>query len=156
MSSQNVELVRSLQPADADLVKMFVDDAPMPTGFTPDISKFADGFPVEFVSNLPGAERPTYHGLEGFVAGWRDWLEPYASYRARAEEFIDAGDRVVVLIRVRATTARDGVAVDHEPAAVWTIADGKVVALGLYLDRDAAFREAGLAADARPVEQPRR
>ena len=156
MSSENVELVKSLQPADADLVEMFVHDAPIPAEFAPDVSLFADRFPIQFVSNLPGAERPTYYGLEGFAAGWQDWLEPYASYRASAEEFIDAGDRVLVLISVRATTARDGVAVDHEPAAVWTIADGKVAGIGLYLDRDSAFREAGLQADTRSAEQPRR
>ena len=80
--------------------------------------------------------------------GWRDWLEPYASYWMTTEEFIDAGDKVVVLIKVRATTARDGVVVEHDPAVVWTLADGKVVAVRLYLEREDALREAGRGAEA--------
>ena len=61
-----------------------------------------------------------------------------------------------MLIQVKATTARAGVVVEHEPAAVWTLADGKVVAVRLYLDRANALREAGLSSRAEAVEEPRR
>ncbi len=156
MSSQNVEIVKSLQPAEADLVETFGDDAALPLGTPDELSGFADDFEVEFVSNIRGAERLTYRGLDGLVAGWRDWLEPYASYLMSTDEYIDAGDKVVVLIRIRATTARDGVVVEHAPAAVWTVGDGKVVAVQLYLGQEDALREAGLSPRGEAVEEPRR
>ena len=135
--------MRSLQPTDVDLVEMFRGDAP-PLGPAPgDPSPFTDDFLVEFVASSPLAERITGQGLDGFVNGWRDWLEAYATYRISVEEYIDAGDKVVVLIKVRATTARDGVVVEHDPAVVWTLANGRVVAVRMYLDREDALREAG-------------
>ena len=156
MSAENVEIVRSLQVDDVDMVELFKNDN-LDAVYPPEeLSPFADDFQVQFVSAVPGAGRPTYEGLEGFVAGWRDWLEPWKSYRVSVDDLIDAGDRVVTLIRVEGKTARDGVTVHHEPAAVWSLAGGKVVSLDLYLDRDEAFREAGLPLADSPVQEPRR
>jgi ketosteroid isomerase-like protein len=135
--------VRSLQPTDVDLVEMFSGDA-TPFGAPPaGPLPFADDFLVEFISNVPGVGRITRRGLDGFVDGWRDWLEAYGTYRISAEEYIDGGDKVVVLIKVRATTARGGVVVEHDPAVVWTLANGSVVAVRMYLEREEALREAG-------------
>jgi ketosteroid isomerase-like protein len=156
MSAENVELVRTLQPAEADLVEVMADAPDVSAEYEVNDPRFADDFHVEFISATPGVMRPSYEGLAGFVAGWREWLEPYASYWMTTEEFIDAGDRVLVLVKVQAKTARDGVKVEHSPAAVWTVADGKAAAVRLYLDRDTAFAEAGLPRDAKPVQEPRR
>lgn len=156
MSAENVEIVRSLQVDGVDLVELFENDTLDEVYPPEELSPFADDLKVEFVSPVAGSEPATYKGLEGFVAGWRDWLEPWQSYRVSVEDLIDAGDCVVTLIRVEGKTARDGVAVQHEPAAVWTLAGGKVVSIGLYLDRADAFREAGLPAPDSPVEEPRR
>ncbi len=98
---------------------------------------------MEFISNVPGVPPITRRGVDGFVDGWRDWLEAYGTYRISAEEYVDAGDKVVVLIKVRATTARGGVVIEHDPAVVWTLENGKVVAVRMYLERDDALREAG-------------
>jgi ketosteroid isomerase-like protein len=46
------------------------------------------------------------------------------------------------MIRVKAQTVRDSVVVEHEPAGVWSIRDGKICRIRLYLDRDDALREA--------------
>jgi hypothetical protein len=145
VSSENVEIVRSVQPSGVDLVEL-VGPQESTLGIGPEHAElFADDFEVHFVSNLAELGRSSYHGLEGFLAGWRDWLEAWASYWIWADEFIDAGDRVVVLIRVEGKTARDAVTVTHEPAAVWTLADGRVIGIDLYLNRDDAFRGAGLS-----------
>jgi ketosteroid isomerase-like protein len=79
------------------------------------------------------------------VEGWRDWLTPWASYRIDAEDFIDAGDEVVVFARIKARTARDGVLVEHSPAAVWTIREGKVAGIRFLLERSEALEAAGLS-----------
>ena len=143
MSAENVELVKLLQPAEADLVEIFVKgSAELPELYAPDLERLGNDFVVEFISATPGVTRPTYRGFEGFAEGWRDWLEPWESYWMTTEEYIEAGDKVVALIRVTARTARDGVAVEHAPAAVYTIEDGKLVRVRLYLDRDTALAEA--------------
>jgi ketosteroid isomerase-like protein len=86
----------------------------------------------------------SYRGIEGLIEGWRDWLTPWESYRLEVEEFIDAGDQVLELVRVRARTSRHGVDVEHRPAAVWTVEDGVVVAVHFFLERPEAFGFAGL------------
>ena len=83
-------------------------------------------------------------GLLGFAESWRDWLEPWSSYYIEAEEFIDAGDEVVSLTRVRARTTRDAVAVEHRPGAVWSLRDSKIVRRR-FSDRDEALEAAGLS-----------
>jgi ketosteroid isomerase-like protein len=60
------------------------------------------------------------------------------------DEFVDAGDKVVTLVRIRGRTSRDGVEVEHRPAAVWTVGDGQVTAVTFFLDRDEAFEFAGI------------
>jgi ketosteroid isomerase-like protein len=156
LSAENVALVKALQPPAADLVELFVKQGLAPdstVGAEP--SPFAPDLHVEFVSQ-PDADRLTYRGVEGFVRGWQDWLEPWASYWTTAEEFIDAGDSVVVMVKVSAKTARGGVAVEHAPATIWTIKEGKVVSLRFYLDRDDALREAGIPSPERSAEEPSR
>jgi ketosteroid isomerase-like protein len=144
MSRENVELVKHLSPTGVDLVELFVTDQegdePLVSGSS---DTFADDFQVRFISGEPGWDME-HRGAEGLIAGWREWLEPWESYRMDTEELLDAGDEVVTLIRVRARTARDGVVVEHSPAAVWSISEGKVVAIRFYLEREQAMKAAGL------------
>jgi len=156
MSRENVELVRDLQPVDVDLVQLFGPDETFnaaPFGAT---DRFEPDFEVRFIADQPGLGAIERKGLDGFVAGWREWLEPWASYRIDVDDIIDAGDDVLVLIRVRAQTARDGVEMEHSPAAVWTIRDGRVSALRLYLNRERAFEAAGAAKGATSENLPDR
>jgi hypothetical protein len=85
-----------------------------------------------------------YKGTEGLTAGWREWLLPYHSYCISAEEYLDAGEHVVMHARVSARTERDGVAIEHRPSSVWTFEEGKIKAVRFFLDRDEALRFAGL------------
>ena len=112
----------------------------------PDIAAFASDFEVSFLPGTGGAfTRASYQGVGGLIEGWRNWLAAWASYRVEAEDFIDAGDEVVVLVRVRGRTARDGVTVEHSPAAVWSIRGGKIAGLRFYLERDEALEAVGLS-----------
>jgi ketosteroid isomerase-like protein len=62
------------------------------------------------------------------------------------EEFIDGGgDDVLMLAHVRARTLRDGVQIEHAPAAVCTLADGRIGQLAFYLDRAEALEAVGLS-----------
>jgi ketosteroid isomerase-like protein len=141
VSAENVQLVKDIQPSDVDLVELFGAAAESELPFTAEEIRFTDDFHVEFVSATPGTARPTFRGFSGLLEGWRDWLEPYSSYQIRAEQFIDAGDEVVVMIRVQGVTARDGVSVEHCPAGVWTVRDGELARLRLYLERNDALAD---------------
>lgn len=144
MSHENVELVKALQPTDVDLVELFTrDEALQARPFNAGPGVFDPSFEVSWISNEPGVQLE-YRGAEGLVAGWREWLEPWASYRMRTEEVIDAGEHVLAYVHIDGRTMRDGVLVEHSPAAVWTIRDGKVVALRFYLDREQAMTAAGV------------
>jgi ketosteroid isomerase-like protein len=142
MSQENVELVKSLQPTDVDLVEVFASDEVATQAMVDAFAGvFGEDFAAQFISSE--MELPEYRGVGGFIAAWGDWLAPWASYRIEAERFIDAGDDVVVLARIRGRTARDGVTVEHTPAAIWSLREGKVVALRFYLDREEALKAAG-------------
>ncbi len=131
-------------PDEIDLVEVLNSDDPI-TGFTgtPTGAVAAD-VEVIFEPSSTGGPRLTYDGLAGLVEGWRDWLLPWHSYHVKIEEFIDAGDQVVVPVLVRARTERHGVEMEHRPASVWRVQDGKVVAVHFFLDQGEAARFAGL------------
>src|SRR2546423_8258137 len=106
MSQADVEIVKRVWPGEIDLVE-FVDaglrfGAEAAELLTPDTE-------IEFVSGAPGVSNLAFRGLEGFGAGWRDWLSPFASYLLDVQEIVDAGSgEVLVLTHVRARTHRDG------------------------------------------------
>ena len=149
MSQENVEIVKRVQPNGVDMVKLLRGtNAPAPAVTAPaaeiDVTVFEDAFESEFISATAGSLRPASRGPEAFAEAWRDWLAPWESYYVELEGFIDAGDEVVSLVRVRAQTTRDAVAVEHESAAVWLVRDDKIVRVRFYLDREQALEAAGL------------
>lgn len=146
MSRENVELVRAVHPTGVDLVEFFSEDPAAvaeliewgPQGV------FADDFEVRFISHTPGVE-VDYRGIDGFVEGWRDWLEPWATYQIDIEQILDAGDEVVVLLQVRARTKHGDVAMEHSPGSVWTVRNGEIVTVLLFIDRKLALTAAGFS-----------
>jgi ketosteroid isomerase-like protein len=85
----------------------------------------------------------TSEGVDGLAALLRDWLAAWQVCRIEAEEFHDAGERVVAFVRVHGRGAGSDVDVEMENAHVWTMRDGRAVAIRAYTDRDRALREAG-------------
>jgi ketosteroid isomerase-like protein len=147
MSQENVDVVKRVMLNGVELVGLFrAPNPPDPSATGIDLTAFTEDFETEFIaSRVFGSLEPTpSHGLQGFAERWRDWLEPYESYYIEVEELIDAGDKIVSLARVMAQTARDGVAVEHRPAAVWSLQDHEIVRVQFYLDREEAFEAHGL------------
>ena len=58
------------------------------------------------------AEEAPIHGREAVLSYLRRWEDPWDEYELQAEEFIGAGDCVVVTIHVRARGAASGIEVD--------------------------------------------
>jgi ketosteroid isomerase-like protein len=77
-----------------------------------------------------------YRGLDEVR---RNVFEPlhdqwWAEFSAEPDEFVDAGDTVVVLGRYRAVAKRTGRRLDVPYIHVWTLRDGKAVRFRQFLD----------------------
>ena len=73
---------------------------------------------------------------EGFVNEMRDWLRAWERpIRIEPEEFIQSGDRILVMIRWSGRGKGSGVQIEAEGAHLWTFRDGLVVDYGVYRDR---------------------
>jgi hypothetical protein len=135
-----VELTRALFPSEIDMVEFVRSGGALP----PELAeRIAPDLEVEFFPRALGGGSQE-GGLSGLIDGWREWLEPYESYVIEMKDFEEVGDeQAVILVRVRARTHRDGVLVEHAPAALATVSGGMLVSLRFYLDPDAARADAG-------------
>ena len=100
----------------------------------------------EQTANARGGPGPGIHrGVEGIRRWFRDWLEAFDDYYAHAEEFIDAGENVVVRLRQGGRGKGSGVSVEM-PAfwQVYRLRAGRVVRIEIYSDRSEALEAAGL------------
>ena len=144
MSQENVELVRAIWPSEVDVVQLvqLVEEGELPADV---VAGVASDLEVAFIAQGPQGSETSYRGVEGLGEGWRDWLEPYQSYWLEVEDFIDAGeDEVLMPARVKAVTRRDGVLIEHSPAAICAVRDRKIARVTFYLDRSEALEAVGL------------
>ena len=152
MSAENVELVKTLFPAAGfDMVEALeqidrdIDQVGIDTG------PFAEDFEIKFLSGQSGGSiEPEARGAAGLAEGWSNWLQGYETYVITPEGFADAGDEVLLLVHVRARTVRDGVELEHRPAALFQVRDGKVRRTRFYPEREMAYEAAGLEPRPRP------
>jgi ketosteroid isomerase-like protein len=87
-----------------------------------------------------------YRGIEGLRTGWRNWLDPWESYRISTEDVIDVGDgRVLVLVTSKARMRGTGTEVPQSAASLFFVEDGRITRINFYLDQQQARRDAGLA-----------
>lgn len=76
---------------------------------------------------------------EGFVDAMREWLGAWERpITITADEFIESGDRVLVLITWAGRGKGSGAQIESPGAHLWTFRDGLVVHYGVYRDRDEA------------------
>jgi len=93
--------------------------------------------------DLPDAG--VYRGPEG-VARWGSaWAEAWDHWEIDTEEYIDAGDRVVVIARMSAQGKGSGVTVQRHEGLVITVRDGEAVRLDYFSSRGDALEAVGLS-----------
>ena len=133
MSLENVEIVReafqAFQGGDLEKTARLVDPE------------------LEFHGTVGGLqEGQVAHGQsqidETFEA---EDLEAWEERRLEAEEFIDAGDNVVVLLHEHRRGRGSGVELETKTAVVVGVSGGRVIRMQGYLDRDAALEAAGVS-----------
>ncbi len=97
------------------------------------------------VSELGWPDQQVYLGREGadqfnteWAAAWDDWeMEP--------EDYLDAGERVVVIINQRGRSKVSGILLEMRFAQVWTFQDGLANRMDMYASVDQAFEAVGLS-----------
>ena len=129
MSQENVEIIRrgfehwmatgEFEEVDADFVW--------------DMSSFR-GWP----------EQQIYPGIEGARQFNADWGDAWDDWEVEVDDYIDAGERVVVIVRQRGRSKATGVPVDMRFAQLWTLRDGRGIRMQMYASPEEALEAAGL------------
>jgi len=133
MSQENVEIVRAAFEAfiegDQEKTAQLVDPA------------------LEFHGTVGGLqEGQVAHGQSEIDQTFEsEDLEAWEERRLEPEEFIDAGDDVVVLLHEYRRGKGSGVELETETAVVVTVSGGRVVRIQGYMDRKAALAAVGLS-----------
>jgi ketosteroid isomerase-like protein len=130
MATENVELARrgyeAFKRGDVEAVLEFID---------PQIE-------VHDSPELP--DRRVWHGYEGFVGNLSNMFDIVQGFELEPDEFIDAGEKLLVAVRVRGHGRSSGIAMEDHLLHVWTIRDRKGTRLEVYRDREQAREAAGL------------
>jgi ketosteroid isomerase-like protein len=139
MSQENVELVRRFyaffesftggrvepeEVPDATLAELFdpkVEWVPIPQGI------------------LAGS---TYEGFEGLRRFAADFIAAWDEIHGEPQEFLDRGDQVIVILRVRGKMRQ--LEIDEVWSHLFTHRDGRIVRVQSFATREGALEAAGL------------
>ena len=91
------------------------------------------------------SEGTVWHGSEQVKKFFEEDSDAWDERRLDAEEFIDAGDSVVVLLHEFRRGKGSGVEMETDTAMVYEVRDRQVVRIQGYMDRTEALEAAGLS-----------
>jgi ketosteroid isomerase-like protein len=95
---------------------------------------------VEWHGTVGGLEEGrVYRGRDEVIAGFAESLADWERHSLEAEDFVDAGDRVVVLWHEVGRGKTSGAEVETRTAVVYRVSDGKVVEVRGYMKREDAL-----------------
>ncbi|MGO9322557.1 MAG: nuclear transport factor 2 family protein [Solirubrobacteraceae bacterium] len=104
---------------------------------------------IECLSDDPLLPLGRTTGVAAMAKIWRNWLRAWKDFHADADGYreVDA-ERVLALLRYSGRGNPGGMEVmPTEAASLFHVRDGKVTRLVLYLDRERALADLGLAPD---------
>jgi ketosteroid isomerase-like protein len=131
MSQENVEIVRrlfeSFNSEDIERIVEFMH---------PDLE-------VEIAAAV-SAEPDTYRGPDGIRRYFDSFQEVMDEIRFEPERLWESGESVVVDLLLTARGRQTSIPVEQRTTGIWTIRDGRVVAVRVYGSRAEAFAAAGL------------
>jgi ketosteroid isomerase-like protein len=96
-------------------------------------------------ARAPRVDQSSYTGLVDIGQAMKEWLSEWGRFRLVPEEFIDAGDHVVVLSRIHAELKGGRGEIHDNQADVITVRDGRIVRLETFDGRADALAAVGLA-----------
>jgi ketosteroid isomerase-like protein len=134
MSRENVEIVRKC----VELVRRFDEEF---TGSRTGTDLLDDALEVH---DHDSPDLGVLKGHAGFLRWIDDWDEAWAEWSVEPDEYIDAGEQIVVLHRLSARGRGSGVRLIRRDGMVWTMRNGKVVRLDYFNSPTEALDAAGL------------
>jgi ketosteroid isomerase-like protein len=134
MSQENVEIVRRGYElfAAGDLegvAALFSAGVELP-----------DAGGLGITDTFPGTRR----GPEGFLRGAEEAQEAFEDFRVEPEDFIDAGETVVVPVRISGRGRASGAKQEMRLTHLWALRNGKVISSEIYRTVEEALEAAGL------------
>jgi ketosteroid isomerase-like protein len=130
MSEENVEIVRS----QVDRFKTTGELSPETSA-----ADIAWHDPPDF----PDAQ--VHIGVEGVLQALAVWANAWSEWGIELDEYLDAGDRVLVRGKQRGRGKDTGAWVDQPLCLVYPLRDAKVVEVRAFFDNDQALEAAGLS-----------
>jgi ketosteroid isomerase-like protein len=97
------------------------------------------------VSRLGWPDQQVYIGAEGGTQFNEEWAAAWDDWEVEPVDFIEAGERVVVILHQRGRAKTSGVPVEMGFAQVWEFRDGRAVSMHLYANPDQALHDVGLS-----------
>src|SRR5262245_2323883 len=100
---------------------------------------------IEFMLRS-GADEAVHRGTEAIGPAWEEWLREWDEFRVEAEEFLDLGDDVLVLVKFGGRGKTSGTPIAGLLGGnLLSFRNGKVVRLVTFSDRNDALEAAGLS-----------
>ena len=130
MSQENVEIVRRGYDALSR-----GDTAAVFEGYDP---------AVEHWDRADDPDATVRRGRDAVAAAYAELAESYAELRIEPTEFIDAGDCVVVPVRVTVRGRASGAVADGDQVFVYRLRAGKVTEVREYREKAEALKAVGL------------
>ena len=84
-------------------------------------------------------------GREAVIDMNRRYWGAFAEYSVKAEEYVDLGESVLVVMREQGRGKGSGVPFDREMAWIWTFRKGRIVRMEPFRTREQALEAAGLS-----------
>lgn len=131
MSQENVDIVR--RGYDHFLATGEMLDESTDPDFVWDMSTFR---------NWP--DQQVYEGIDGARQFLREWASTWDDWKLEIEEYLDAGDDVLVVLRQSGTAKASGLPIDMHFAQLFTVADGKQTRMRMYASREEGLEAAGI------------
>ena len=98
----------------------------------------------DMVSKRMDPDGAVFHGRDGLLALMADWVGGFEEWSYRAEEFVDAGDHVVVRLHQWGRGKGSGAMVDGDYWLTYAFEEGRVTHFTIFSDRERAFEEVGI------------
>jgi ketosteroid isomerase-like protein len=90
-------------------------------------------------------DQGAYEGHAGLRQWLGDWDSAWEEWSVAPERFVDAGDSVVVIYRMRVKGKGSGLELDLSEAQVWELRSGEAVRLDVYGSAAEALEAVGLS-----------
>jgi uncharacterized protein len=135
MSQENVEIVRRGYElyASGDLEGV--------TDLISDAAELPDAGGLGIADTAAGSRR----GPDGFLQGSQEAVEAFEDYRVEPQEFIDAGDAVVVPVRISGRGRASGAMTEVRLVHVWVLRNGRAIRNEIYRTTAEALEAVGLS-----------